>query len=80
MAEAVKPFEDKCGRPIPVIAAGGIWTGQDIGRMLRLGAAGVQMATRFVTTHECDASLAFKQEYLRAKPDDIVLIKSPVGG
>ncbi len=50
MAEAVKPFEDKCGRPIPVIAAGGIWTGQDIGRMLRLGAAGVQMATRFVTT------------------------------
>lgn len=79
VVEAVKPFEDKCGRPIPVIAAGGIWTGQDIGRMLRLGAAGVQMATRFVTTHECDASLAFKQEYLRAKPDDIVLIKSPVG-
>lgn len=76
---AVKPFEAKCGRPIPVIAAGGIWTGQDIGRMLRLGAAGVQMATRFVTTYECDASLAFKEAYLRAKPEDIMLIKSPVG-
>ncbi len=76
---AVKPFEERCGHPIPVIAAGGIWTGHDIAHMLRLGAAGVQMATRFVTTHECDASLDFKKEYLRAQPDDIMLIKSPVG-
>ncbi|MGI6128627.1 MAG: NAD(P)H-dependent flavin oxidoreductase [bacterium] len=76
---AVKPFQDKRGQSIPIIAAGGIWTGQDIARMLKLGASGVQMATRFVPTYECDASLAFKEEYFRAKADDIVLIKSPVG-
>ena len=76
---AIEPFEDKSQRPIPVIAAGGLWTGQDMARMFKLGAMGVQMATRFVPTHECDASLAFKKAYLDAQPDDIVLIKSPVG-
>ncbi|BCV25577.1 nitronate monooxygenase family protein [Gelria sp. Kuro-4] len=76
---AVRPFEEKYERPIPVIAAGGIWDGFDIARLLRLGAAGVQLATRFVTTRECDASDAFKAEYLRAGQDDIVIIKSPVG-
>lgn len=64
---------------IPVIAAGGIYDGKDIGRMLNLGAAGVQMATRFVTTYECDASMAFKQAYLDAKEEDIIIINSPVG-
>ncbi|HKM40127.1 MAG TPA: nitronate monooxygenase family protein, partial [bacterium] len=76
---AVKSFESKAGRPIPVIAAGGLWTGEDMSRMLKLGAAGVQMATKFVPTHECDASAEFKQAYLDADKEDIVLIKSPVG-
>jgi nitronate monooxygenase len=76
---AVKPFEDKYGRKIPVIVAGGIYTGTDIARMLQAGASGVQMATRFVCTPECDAAPEFKQAYLDAKEEDIVIIKSPVG-
>jgi nitronate monooxygenase len=73
------PFQAKAARPIPVIVGGGIYTGADIHKFLQLGAAGVQMATRFVTTHECDASLAFKQAYIRSAQEDIVIIKSPVG-
>ena len=65
--------------PVPVIVAGGIYTGQDIAKYKKLGAAGVQMATRFVTTKECDAHDNFKQAYLNAKEDDLVIIKSPVG-
>lgn len=79
VVEAVKPFEDKAGRAIPVIAGGGIYSGADIKRMLDLGASGVQMGTRFVTTWECDASLVFKQAFLNAKDGDQVIIKSPVG-
>ncbi|MCK9223080.1 MAG: nitronate monooxygenase family protein [Limnochordia bacterium] len=77
--EIIKPFEQKYGREIPVIAAGGIFTGGDIGNYLSMGVSGVQMGTRFVGTHECDASPGFKQQYLNAKKEDIVLIKSPVG-
>jgi len=77
--EAVKAYEDKYGRKIPIIAAGGIYTGKDIARMLSKGASGVQMATRFVCTEECDVSREFKQAYLDAKEEDIVLINSPVG-
>ncbi|MBU4472790.1 MAG: nitronate monooxygenase family protein [Candidatus Omnitrophica bacterium] len=65
--------------PIPVIAAGGIFDGKDIARVIRLGASGVQMATRFVCTHECDASLKYKEAYMSAKEEDIVIIQSPVG-
>ena len=75
----VAPFAARAGRPIPVIAGGGIYTGADVHRFLQLGASGVQMATRFVTTHECDASVGFKEAYLRARPEDLVIIKSPVG-
>jgi len=77
--EVIKPYEDQYGKKIPVIAAGGIFTGKDIARMLSLGASGVQMGTRFVCTHECDVSENFKQAYLDAKQEDIVIIKSPVG-
>jgi NAD(P)H-dependent flavin oxidoreductase YrpB (nitropropane dioxygenase family) len=77
--EAVKPFEDRHGKKIPVIAGGGIYDGRDIARMLSLGASGVQMATRFVCTMECDVSNPFKQAYLEAKEEDIVIIRSPVG-
>ncbi|MFA6348168.1 MAG: nitronate monooxygenase [Candidatus Paceibacterota bacterium] len=64
---------------IPVIAAGGIFDGKDIIQMLRAGAKGVQMATRFVATNECDADDKFKQAYISSKEEDIVIIKSPVG-
>lgn len=75
----VKAFEEKYGRKIPVIAAGGIYTGGDIYNIMKSGAGGVQMGTRFVTTHECDASDTFKQEYINAKATDIDIINSPVG-
>lgn len=75
----VKPYVEMHGKPIPVIAGGGVFNGHDIARMLKLGAAGVQMGTRFVCTWECDAAHAFKQAYLDAREEDIVIIKSPVG-
>jgi NAD(P)H-dependent flavin oxidoreductase YrpB (nitropropane dioxygenase family) len=75
----VKAYEDKYGKKIPVIVGGGIFSGMDIARMLSLGASGVQMATRFVCTEECDVSQEFKQSYLDAEEEDIVIIKSPVG-
>ncbi len=77
--EALKPFEEKYERKVPVIAAGGIYDGKDIASYLKLGAAGVQMATRFVATHECDAHINFKQAYVDATAEDITIIKSPVG-
>ena len=67
------------GIKLPLIAAGGIFTGADIVEMLRAGAKGVQMATRFVSTEECDANIKFKQAHLNAKKEDIVIIHSPVG-
>ena len=77
--DAVKPFEDRSGKAIPIIAAGGIYTGADIYKFLQMGAAGVQMGTRFVATHECDADIAFKQAYINATRDDLTIIKSPIG-
>jgi NAD(P)H-dependent flavin oxidoreductase YrpB (nitropropane dioxygenase family) len=77
--EAVAPFEDAHGREIPVIAAGGVYSGEDIRRFLDMGAAGVQMGTRFVATEECDADIRFKQAYVEAGEGDIAIIKSPVG-
>lgn len=75
----VVPFREKYGVDIPVIAAGGIYSGEDIYKIMKLGASGVQMGSRFVTTEECDASEAFKQEYLNAGKSDIEIIMSPVG-
>jgi len=75
----IKPFEEKHRRKIPVIVGGGIFTGRDIAEMLAAGAAGVQMATRFVCTDECEVAPEFKQAYLDSKEDDIVIINSPVG-
>jgi nitronate monooxygenase len=75
----LRPFEEKYHQSIPLIAAGGIYTGEDIHNILKLGASGVQMGTRFVTTDECDASEAFKQAYIDAGEKDIEIIKSPVG-
>ncbi len=75
LVDYVKTLDEE----IPVIAAGGIYTGEDIARFLKIGAAGVQMATRFVCTHECDVAESFKQAYIHAKKEDITIIKSPVG-
>jgi nitronate monooxygenase len=77
--QAVKVFETDKEKAIPVIAAGGVFTGADIHKFLKLGASGVQMGTRFVATHECDADPAFKQAFVEAKEEDLVVIKSPVG-
>ncbi len=77
--DTIKPYEDTYGKKIPVITGGGIYTGKDIARMLSLGASGVQIGTRFVCTEECDVSPQFKQAYLDAKEEDIIIIKSPVG-
>jgi len=75
----VKRYEQRFGRSIPVIAAGGIYTGADIHRFMKLGAQAVQMGTRFVATHECDASPKFKQAYINCSREDIIIIDSPVG-
>lgn len=72
-------YGQKYNKSIPVIAAGGIYTGEDVACALKEGADGVQMATRFVTTHECDADLAFKEAYIHSTKDSIGIIKSPVG-
>jgi len=64
---------------IPVIGAGGVTTGRDIFEVIKLGAAGVQMGSRFAATVECSAPQAFKQMYVDATPDEVVLVKSPVG-
>ena len=79
MLKIAHEMEERFKRHVPVIPAGGIYTGADIHQFLGLGAAGVQMATRFVTTHECDAAIGFKQAYVASRPEDILIIKSPVG-
>jgi len=75
----MKTFEQQFNKSIPVIAAGGIYTGEDIYRIMKLGAAGVQMATRFVGTYECDADVRFKKAYIECKKEDLIIIDSPVG-
>ena len=77
--QEVHKYEEKYHKEIPVIAAGGIYDGKDISKYLSLGAKGVQMATRFVATEECDASDEFKKAYINAKKEDITIVKSPVG-
>jgi len=79
VVEQMKKVEAEHGVRIPVIAAGGVYDGDDIRRFLEMGASGVQMGTRFVATHECDADQAFKQSYVDASEKDLMVIKSPVG-
>ncbi len=75
----IKPYEQHFNKSIPVIAAGGIFTGADMRKFIQLGAQGVQMATRFVGTHECDAFIEFKESYVKCKKEDLMIIDSPVG-
>ncbi len=76
---AAKVWEEKYDVKIPVIAAGGIYTGEDVGKYLDLGAAGVQIGTRFIGTEECDAHINYKNAFVNATKQDIQLVKSPVG-
>lgn len=75
----VKRFAEQHNCKIPIIAGGGVYSGEDIYRILSLGADAVQMGTRFVATKECDASETFKQAYINSEKDDIKIIQSPVG-
>ena len=77
--ETVKSFAEKYKQHTPVITAGGIFDHKDVLHQFALGAEGVQAATRFVTTEECDADIAYKEAYINAKEEDIVIVKSPVG-
>lgn len=78
--DAVRGYGEKYKKKIPVAVAGGIYSREDVRHALEdLGADGVQLGTRFVTTEECDAPEAFKQAYLDVKKDGIVIVKSPVG-
>ena len=77
--ETVKSFAEEYKKHIPVITAGGIFDHKDVLHQFALGAEGVQAATRFVTTEECDADIAYKEAYINAKEEDIVIVKSPVG-
>jgi len=77
--KVVKGYEDKYETHIPVVTAGGIYTHEDVKHQFELGAEGVQVATRFVTTRECDAPDAYKQTYIEASKEDIVITQSPVG-
>lgn len=77
--KVARDLETQFGKHIPVIAGGGIYSGADIRKFLEMGAEGVQMGTRFVATHECDASMEFKEMYVKARKEDVTIIKSPVG-
>lgn len=79
VVSAVKVFEEQYNKKIPVIAAGGIYDGADMYAIMQLGASGVQLGSRFVTTEECDASDQFKQQYIDASEDQMEIIQSPVG-
>lgn len=77
--QKARDIEEEYHVSLPVIMAGGIYTREDMEHYIAMGASGVQMATRFVTTYECDADEAYKKSYIQAKKDDIVIVQSPVG-
>lgn len=79
ICSVVKRYEEKYDCKIPVIAAGGIYDRKDVEKMECLGVDGVQVATRFVTTRECDADIRYKEAYIHAAKEDISIVKSPVG-
>jgi nitronate monooxygenase len=75
----IRPFEEQFGKEVPVIAAGGIYTGKDMYTIMHEGAKAVKLGTRFVTTYECDASMAFKESYIACDKSELAIINSPVG-
>lgn len=77
--QIAKIYGEKYNKEIPVIAAGGISSSSDVKKYIDIGASGVQVGTKFVTTYECDADESFKNAYIDAKEEDIQIVKSPVG-
>lgn len=77
--DLVNKYEEKYNRPIPVVAAGGVYNKSDMEHFMRLGIDGVQIGSRFVTTYECDAEEAYKMAYINCKKEDIKIVNSPVG-
>ena len=77
--EAKKPYEEYYGHSIPVFVAGGVFDHADLEKYVGLGASGIQIATRFIATHECDATDAFKDIIIKAGAEDAKIIHSPVG-
>ena len=77
--KTVKDLEREYSKEIPVIVAGGVFDSNDIKRYMELGANGVQIGSRFVTTYECDVDMKFKEAYLNCNKSDIKIVKSPVG-
>ncbi len=75
----ISPYEEKYNRKIPVFVAGGVFDGNDMARLMGKGASGVQIATRFIATNECDASEEYKKMIVEAKEEDVTIVKSPVG-
>lgn len=77
--ETLQPFVEKYQKEIPIFVAGGVYDADDIKQFMDLGADGVQMATRFICTEECDADIKYKEAFINAKKEDIEIVKSPVG-
>ena len=77
--ETLQPFVEKYQKEIPIFVAGGVYEADDIKQFMDLGADGVQMATRFICTEECDADIKYKEAFINAKKEDIEIVKSPVG-
>lgn len=72
-------YEEKYQKKIPLFVAGGIFTAQDTAHAMALGADGIQVGSRFIATEECDASDMYKQAYINAGPENLIIIDSPVG-
>ncbi|WP_110290407.1 NAD(P)H-dependent flavin oxidoreductase [Lachnotalea glycerini] len=75
----VDEYGKKYEKQIPVVVAGGVYTREDLEHYINLGASGVQIASRFVGTYECDADIKYKEAYIKAAKEDVVIVKSPVG-
>ena len=75
----LKPFIEKFKKDIPIFVAGGIDHGQKIAQFMKLGASGVQIATPFIATYECDAHQNFKDMIIQCQKEDIEIVKSPTG-
>ena len=76
---ALAPFCEKYKKSIPVFAAGGVWGREHMTKLRQAGASGIQLATPFIATEECDASQGFKDVILEARDEDVCIIPSPVG-
>ena len=79
MIHIVRFYEEKYEKKIPIILAGGMYSAKDFRRAKELGADGIQVGSRFVTTKECDADMRYKEAYINAQKEDIQIVKSPVG-